>query len=222
MADDGAALLEALGIDQAHVVGMSMGGMIAQAMAIRHPRRVASLTSIMSTTGDRKHGRPATKVLRKMPKLMRGAPEDAIDNGVEMFRLISGPTFDEAVAREMAVAANARSYDPDGAARQAMAIMASPDRTAGLAGVTAPTLVVHGLVDRLVKPSGGVATAKAVPGARLLMFPDMGHDLPPSRWSELVEEIAVERAPGPDADDISRPHGRRAGLLTERDPAPPA
>jgi len=191
MADDAVGLLDHLSIDRAHVVGASMGGMISQTIAIRHPQRVLSLTSIMSNTGDRKHGAISMSLLRKMPKLMTGAADDAVENGVRMFRLISGPRFDEAKAREFVAAAVARSYCPEGAARQTMAIMASPDRTEALASVTAPTLVVHGLADRLVRPSGGVTTAKAIPGSRLVMYPDMGHDLPEHRWDEMIGEIVA-------------------------------
>jgi pimeloyl-ACP methyl ester carboxylesterase len=189
MADDTAGLLDHLGVDRTHVVGASMGGMIAQAMAIRHPLRVASLTSIMSNTGDRKNGRIKRRLLRKLPRLMSRSPEDAVDKGVEMFRLISGPHFDATLARQMAEEAIARSYCPDGAARQSVAAAASPDRTWDLGRVRVPTLVVHGLLDPLVLPSGGMATARAVPGSKLVMYPDMGHDLPRQRWDDIVAEI---------------------------------
>ena len=173
-----------------------MGGMIAQAMAIKHPDKVASLTSIMSNTGDRKHGRMKRSMLRKLPKLMVRNPDDAVANGVEMFRLISGPHFDPVAARQLGEEGFARSYQPDGAARQTMAIAASPDRTWDLRRVRVPTLVVHGLLDPLVTPSGGIATAQAVPGAKLVMYPDMGHDLPLPRWDDLIDEI-VENARKP-------------------------
>ncbi len=178
---------------------MSMGGMIAQALAIRHPDKVASLTSIMSNTGDRKHGRIKRSLLRKLPKLMVRNPDDAVANGVEMFRLISGPHFDADAARQLGEEGFARSYQPDGAARQTMAIAASPDRTWDLRRVRVPTLVVHGLLDPLVTPSGGIATAQAIPGAKLVMYPDMGHDLPRPRWDDLIDEIVENaRKAGPD------------------------
>jgi pimeloyl-ACP methyl ester carboxylesterase len=201
MADDAAGLLDHLGVDRAHVVGASMGGMIAQTIAIRHPGRVASLTSIMSNTSDRRHGRISARLLRKLPRFMNRPPEDAVRTSVEVARLTAGTQFDETAALAAATAAYERHYDPAGVARQAMAIAASPDRTDALAGVTAPTLVIHGLVDPLVRPSGGIATAKAVPGARLLMYPDMGHDLPVQRWDEVVAEIAMNasRAQSPAA-----------------------
>ncbi|MET0145405.1 MAG: alpha/beta fold hydrolase [Ilumatobacteraceae bacterium] len=191
MADDAAALLGHLDIDAAHVVGASMGGMIAQSMTIRHPARVRSLTSIMSNTGDRKNGKPRKTLLRKLPTLIAKRPEQAVDNGVEVFRLISGPHFDPSAARELAEAGFQRSHDPAGVARQTMAIAASPDRTWDLRRVRVPTLVVHGLVDPLVQPSGGLATAKAIPGAKLVMYPDMGHDLPRTRWDDIVAEITA-------------------------------
>ncbi|MGK2930062.1 MAG: alpha/beta fold hydrolase [Acidimicrobiales bacterium] len=190
LADDAAGLLEALDIDAAHVVGASMGGMIAQALAIRHEHRVRSLTSIMSNPGDGS-GSAAAKVLLKLARRGKPRRERAVDQTVATFRAISGPHFDEAEYRPLAEAAVARSYRPDGTARQTAAIMASPDRTAYLEMLRTPTLVVHGLVDPLVRPSGGTATAKAVPGSRLLMFPDMGHDLPAPRLDEIVEAIAV-------------------------------
>ncbi|MFV0308446.1 MAG: alpha/beta fold hydrolase [Desertimonas sp.] len=195
MARDGIGLLDHLGIARAHVVGMSMGGMIVQTMAIEHPERVASMTSVMSNTGDRKHGKAKMRLLRKMASFARRRRKgaDPIDLGVESFRLISGPHFDEAGLRQMTAEALERSDDVEGTARQLMAIQASPDRTEGLRGVTAPTLVVHGLVDPLVQPDGGMATAQAVPGARLVMYPDMGHDLPRPRWGQMIGEI-VETA----------------------------
>jgi pimeloyl-ACP methyl ester carboxylesterase len=193
MAKDAVALLDHLGIAKAHVVGASMGGMIVQTIAIEHPGRVASMTSIMSNTGDRKHGKAKWSVLAKMARLQTKDRSRAIDNGVEGFRLISGPHFDAGRTRELLEAALARSDDQAGAARQMMAIAASPDRTPGLGRVKAPTLVVHGLLDPLVQPDGGMATAQAVPGARLVMYPDMAHDLPLARWPHIVGEI-VETA----------------------------
>jgi pimeloyl-ACP methyl ester carboxylesterase len=189
MAADAVALLDALDIESAHVVGASMGGMIVQTMAIEHPARVRSLTSIMSNTGDRKHGRIAARLISKMVRLPAPTRETAVERSVTTFRLVSGPHFDESYHRVQAEANVARSYRPQGAARQTAAIAASPDRTPGLRRVKVPTLVVHGLVDPLVKPSGGVATARAVPGARLIMYPDMGHDLPQARWVDMFAEI---------------------------------
>jgi pimeloyl-ACP methyl ester carboxylesterase len=191
MADDAVGLLDHLGIDKAHVVGISMGGMISQSIAIAHPNRVASLTSIMSNTGDRKNGRIHRSLYRKMPKTFARSKDEAIEKGLLAFEYISGPHFDEGKAelRSLLELALSRSWDREGTGRETMAIAASPDRTEALHSVTAPTLVIHGLVDPLVQPSGGIATAKAIPGSRLLTFPDMGHDLPRVRWDEMIDAI---------------------------------
>ncbi len=190
MAADAAGLLDALGVGAAHVVGVSMGGMIAQTMAIEHPAVVRSLTSIMSNTGDGTHGVVAPTLLPKLARLARTVTrESAIERSVQLNAIISGPEYDPDERRKLARRNLERSFRPDAVARQTAAIMASPDRTEALAHVHVPTLVVHGLVDRLVKPSGGMATARAIPGSRLVMYPDMGHDLPISRWDELVDEI---------------------------------
>jgi pimeloyl-ACP methyl ester carboxylesterase len=195
MGDDAAGLLDHLGIGAAHVVGASMGGMIAQTLAIAHPEKVRSLTSIMSNTGDRLHGRVAPALLNRLRKLA-GDPKDltvqrAVDRGVAMYRLIGGPHFEEELTRQVFVVAANRSVDVIGTAHQTVAIAASPDRTAQLRQLDVPTLVIHGLLDQLVLPSGGVATVKAIPGARLLAFPDMAHDLPRPRWPEMVDAIVA-------------------------------
>ena len=190
MADDAVGLLDALDVARADVVGMSMGGMIAQSIAIQHPARVRSLTSIMSTTGSRRVGQPTPRVIRKSVRRKPPTRETAIDQAVAVFREISGPAFDEREFREFARASIERSYRPAGTARQTAAIIASPDRTDQLRRLDVPTLVVHGLVDPLVRPSGGIATAKAIPNSRLLMFNDMGHDFPPTRAAEIVDAIA--------------------------------
>lgn len=199
MAADLVGLLDALGIDKAHIAGMSMGGMIAQQVAIDHPDRVLSLCSIMSTTGARFVGTPRPHVVKAFLKRKRVTIEAAVDDAVAFFRLISGPTFDDTEFRALAEASISRSYRPEGSARQLAAIMASPDRTPGLRRLRVPTLVIHGTRDPLVTPSGGVATLNAVPGARLLMFNDMGHDLPRTRWGEMAAAIRenADRAAAP-------------------------
>lgn len=189
MAADAAGLLDALAIESAHVVGMSMGGMIAQQLTIDHGSRVRSLTSIMSNPGDGRSGRIAPKVMAKMARRPQPTRETAAQQSVDNFTLFSGPHFDPEEHLLRSKRSVERSFRPVGVARQTAAIMASPDRTPGLGSVTAPTLVVHGLVDTLVRPSGGIATARAVPGSRLVMYPDMGHDLPRPRWGELVAAI---------------------------------
>ncbi len=189
MAADGAGLLEALSIESAHVVGMSMGGMIAQAMAINHPSKVKSLCSVMSNTGDRKNGGIAFSLVRKYGRRPAPTIENAVEESVFANSLTAGDHFDEDELRERTKISVARSFTPAGSARQAAAIGGSADRTARLRQLKVPTLVIHGLKDPLVKPSGGVATAAAVPGSRLLMFGDMGHDIPRPRWPEIAEAI---------------------------------
>ena len=189
MAKDAVGLLDALNIERAHVVGMSMGGMIAQTMAIEHPSRVRSLTSIMSTTGNPRVGRPKTSVLLRAGKLTRGSKETFPERQAALFKLFSGSLYDELEIREVAKLSVERNFTPDGTARQMAAIMASPDRTPLLKKLNVPTLVVHGLEDGLVQPSGGYATTKAILGARLLAFPDMGHNLPQARIPEILDEI---------------------------------
>lgn len=191
MATDSVGLLDALEIESAHVVGISMGGMIAQEMAIAYPERVRSLCSIMSSTGDRKNGLIGTGLLLKLARLRPPSKKRAVAYIEKIFFLISGPHLDPVRVREMAEASVARSFKPDGVARQSAAIAGSRDRTELLGSVTAPTLVIHGLLDQLVLLSGGIATAQAVPGSRLLAFGDMGHDLPRPRLEEIRDAIVT-------------------------------
>ncbi len=192
MAQDAVGLLGALELGPAHVIGASMGGMIAQTMAARHPECVRSLVSIMSTTGSRRAGQPA---LRMYPMLLRrpsAGREAYAQRTSRVFAAIGStglPRDDEAV-REMALASYDRDHDPHGPGRQLAAILAAGDRTAEVRGIRAPTLVIHGSADPLVAPSGGRATARAVTGARMLEIEGMGHDLPPAAWPQLIEAIA--------------------------------
>jgi pimeloyl-ACP methyl ester carboxylesterase len=198
MADDAAGLLDHLGIQAAHVVGASMGGMIGQTLAIKHPERVLSLTSIMSTTGQRSVGRPKLRVwsvlVRRAPRQKQGF----IDHFVRVFKMIGsrGFGFDEARIRELASATYERDHDPAGTGRQLAAILASGDRTAGLHSVRVPATVIHGRDDPLVPFRGGRATAEAIPDARLIAIPGMGHDLPREVWPQVVDAVAetAERA----------------------------
>jgi pimeloyl-ACP methyl ester carboxylesterase len=198
MADDAFGLLDHLGIEAAHVVGASMGGMIAQEMAIRRPERVLSLTSIMSTTGERRAGRPK---LRVWSVVMRRAPrgkEAYVDYFVRTFRMIGSKGFpvDEARIRAVAAASYERGHHPAGTGRQLAAIMASGDRTERLRELRVPTTVIHGTADPLVPFRGGRATAEAIAGAKLIAIPGMGHDLPRAVWPQVVDAIVetTERA----------------------------
>jgi pimeloyl-ACP methyl ester carboxylesterase len=193
MADDTFGLMDQLEIERAHVAGVSMGGMIGQTMAVERPERVLSLTSIMSTTGERRAGMPK---LRVWSVLMRRAParRDAfVEYFVRMFRMIGSPGFpqDEPRIRELASATFDRCHCPEGTARQLAAILASGDRTAALRHLRLPTTVIHGTDDPLIPFRGGVATARAIPGAELVAIPGMGHDMPREIWPELI--AAVDR-----------------------------
>jgi len=196
MADDAAGLLEALGLASAHVVGASMGGMIAQAVAARHPARVRSLTSIMSTTGNRWRGQPAVRIY---PYLLARPPrtkEEGVERIARVFRVIGSPGFerDEEELRTMAALAWDRDSSRTGTARQLAAIIASGDRTPDVRRISTPTLVIHGTNDRMVRPSGGRATARAIPGSRLMLVRGMGHDLPRAVWPRLIGAIAEHAA----------------------------
>jgi pimeloyl-ACP methyl ester carboxylesterase len=192
MALDTVGLLDALGVDRAHVVGISMGGMIAQELAIRHPDRVRSLCSIMSTTGDRAVGQPTPEARAALFMPEAADREGAIERGVRILSVISSPGYQrtDEWMREHVAEAYDRAYRPAGGARQLTAIIASPDRTSALRGVAVPTVVIHGEADPLIDVSGGKATADAVPGAELLLFPGLGHDLPEALWPTFADAVA--------------------------------
>jgi len=191
MAADTVGLLDALDIETTHLAGVSMGGMISQTVAALHPARVRTLTSIMSTTGSRLIGRPAFSTLRLMGAKPPKSREEAIESAVTMFRHISshGFPFDEAWVREKAGIGWDRDPTAGGVGRQLGAILKSGNRTAWLRKITAPTLVIHGDRDRMVRPTGGAATARAIPGARLETVPGMGHDLPAGAWPTLLDLV---------------------------------
>ena len=201
MAADAVGLLDALGFGKAHVVGASMGGAIAQTMAIEHPDRVRSLTSMMSTTGNMSVGQPSPDVLREVFAGPRATTRDeVIQQTLRAFRAVGSPGYptDEKEVAARAGSAYDRSHDPIGVARQAVASVASGDRTERLRHLEVPTLVIHGLADRMCDVSGGRATAEAIPGAELVLIEGMGHGLPPGLRSQLAGRIAefVWRAEG--------------------------
>jgi pimeloyl-ACP methyl ester carboxylesterase len=198
MADDAFGLLDHLGIERAHVAGTSMGGMIAQTMAIRRPDRVLSLASMLSTTGDRRVGTPK---LRVWSVLMRRAPRDRdsfVEYFVRVFRMIGSPAYrvDEHRARELAAATYDRGVHSAGTARQLAAILASGSRRSALRELDVPTVVIHGESDPLVPLRAGIATARAIPNAELVRIPGMGHDMPRELWPTFVDAISrnAERA----------------------------
>ena len=210
MADDAARLLIELDLAPAHVIGASMGGMIAQTLAAQRPERVRSLVSIMSNTGALSNGQPA---LRMYPLFLRRPSvgrEQYIAHFERLFAAIGsrGLPRDPQEIRELATLSYERDHDPAGSGRQLAAIIASGDRTAEVREISAPTLVVHGTADPLVRPSGGRATARAIKGAKLKTIEGMGHDLPRAAWQQIIEAIAANAA--------------RAGGSPDRHPPLPA
>jgi pimeloyl-ACP methyl ester carboxylesterase len=190
MAEDGLAVLDALGIDGANVSGISMGGMIAQTLAVTHPDRVRSLTSIMSTTGRRTVGWQHPSV---MPTLLsKGGGKDAyVKSSVATWKLIGSPAYPETedAVRRRAAETYDRGVTAAGVARQMLAVITQPNRTKTLGRVTVPTTVIHGLADKMVHVSGGRATSMAVPGSELILIDGMGHDLPADLWETYVAAI---------------------------------
>jgi pimeloyl-ACP methyl ester carboxylesterase len=199
MADDLIGLLDALGLENAHLVGASMGGFIVQTAAIAHPDRVSSLTLIMTSTGSRRVGqarpRLITRLLGKRGTLDR---EAAMELAVETFGVIGsrGDLFDAEHVRDLAGRSYDRAHDPAGYVRQLGAVLAQSNRTRALTRVQVPTLVMHGLHDPLVNVSGGIALAKLIRGAKFVGFSGMGHDLPRRLWNQYADEILLITKPG--------------------------
>lgn len=197
IAADAVGVLDALGIAKAHVVGASMGGMIAQLVAADHGERVLSLTSIMSTTGNPAlpPASPEAMAVLTTPSPHPSDTEAFAAHGLKNARVIGSPgyPFDEAHMRERILSDANRAYNPAGVMRQYAAVVADGDRRAKLARITAPTVVVHGADDPLVPVSGGRDTADSIPGAELRVIPGMGHDLPPQLFEKLVEAVTAVR-----------------------------
>ena len=209
MADDALAVMDALGWPDAHAVGASLGGMIAQALAIRHPGRVRTLTSIMSTPSARIATMPTLAAIRALARAAGTpvtSPDQAADRAVALKRIIGSPGYplDEDMVRDIAARSfqrhpNAEQGERDNQ-RQRAAVIASGDRRRALAGLRIPALVIHGEQDPVIRPRGGRATARAIPGARLVTYPGMGHDLPAALWPSIVGEITAHTS----GDRLSR------------------
>lgn len=198
MANDAAAVLDALHIPAAHICGASLGGMIAQTLTINHPTRVKTLTSIMSSTGNRALPPPKPEA---MAALMAPAPQDRegiMQRAVETAKVIGSPDYpaDEAELRDRAGADYDRSFNPTGTARQMAAATVQQDRRSDLANVSVPSLVIHGKADSLVPITGGVDTHEAIPNSELWAIEGMGHDLPKALWPELIARISAHTSLG--------------------------
>ncbi|MGV1048067.1 MAG: alpha/beta fold hydrolase [Solirubrobacterales bacterium] len=207
MARDTVGLMDHLGIDSAHLVGASMGGMIVQTAAIEYPERVRSIVSMMSTTGSRWTGLPSLKAFGVLLGTPPRGREAMIERGVKTFKVIGSPgfEFDEERVRDVAGRSYDRGYGAAGVLRQLHAITASGDRTQALRRLDLPATVIHGSRDPLVRPAGGRATARAIPGARLRIVEGMGHDLPRPVWPQIVEEVAATAARARDAAAAAQP-----------------
>ena len=188
MAEDAIAVLDAVGAQKAHVMGLSMGGMIVQHLAIDHPDRLLSMTSVMSRTGEEEYGQSAPDALAVLMAPPAASRDEYIENHVKALRVYgSKPEWlDDDVSRERAAAAYDRCFCPQGVGRQMMAVMRDGSRADDLRKVTVPTLVLHGSRDTLIDPSGGRRTAELVPGAQYVEIEGMGHDYPPAVWDQWV------------------------------------
>ncbi len=212
MADDAVGLLDHLGIDRAHVVGASMGGMISQLIAINHPERVRSLVSIMSTTGGWRVGLPKPKMLPMILRRPRKDREGYVEDMMTTFRAIGSKRYPppEAELRSLAERCFERGVTPAGTARQLAAIQTAPDRAPKLRRLSLPATVIHGKSDPLIMPSGGRATAAAIPGAKLVMLDGMAHDLPRPLWPQIIEAILQTTAAAAPVSPRGAEAGRRS------------
>ncbi len=188
--DDAFGLLDQLGIERAHIFGASMGGMIVQTMAVEHPERVLSMTSVMSTTGEPEYFQSDPKAMAALMTPPPSEREAFIAFSVDRGALFSSPRYyDKAQTAERAALSYDRAFYPEGAGRQLAAIRASADRSAALRELGVPTLVIHGRADTLILPMGGERTAELIPAANLLMLNDMGHDVPEPLWPLIVDAV---------------------------------
>jgi pimeloyl-ACP methyl ester carboxylesterase len=190
MAADAVGLMDVLGLESSHIVGASMGGMIAQTIAIEYPKKVRSLTSMMSTTGNSSVGQPDFGALANL-----GAPpkdkQGYIDWQVRALKVIGSPKypFDEQAAADRAARSWDRDHDPLGMLRQSVAVLKSGDRTDKLKKINVPALVIHGSNDKMCDVSGGRATSEAIPNAELIIYDGMGHGFPQQLWADIADQI---------------------------------
>ncbi len=196
MAQDTIGLIDALDLGRVHLVGVSMGGFIAQTVALRAPERLRTLTLLMTSTGSRRVGRTSKRVLMTALRRRADGRAAAIEGSVNTFRVIGSPgyPFEEPLIRELATRSYERAHDPAGQRRQLAAVATQVDRTAQLRGLQTPTLVIHGLNDPVVDCSGGLALARTIPHARFIGFEGMGHDLPRELWPAVLTAIAAHTA----------------------------
>ncbi|KKL77333.1 hypothetical protein LCGC14_2035940 [marine sediment metagenome] len=196
MADDAIGLLDALNIEKAHICGVSMGGMIVQVITIRHPSRVLSLTSIMSTTGDRSLPQPTQETVQALFKPIPPERDVYIENYIRVGKILygSGFPYNEQKGRKLAGRLFDRCFYPHGLGRQMLAIMANGNRKSKLSSVKVPTLIIHGNNDPLVLIDGGKDTHNAIPGSELIIIDGMGHSLPPETWTQVTDAIKANAA----------------------------
>jgi pimeloyl-ACP methyl ester carboxylesterase len=196
MAADAVRLADVLRLGRMHVIGASMGGMIGQVLAALHPDRVASLVSIMSNSGSRWSGQPALGAYRLFLKEAPPEKEAFVEHVLQLFRVVGsrGDLFDEEYVRDVTARSFDRDHDPAGVSRQLGAVLKTGNRKELLRSIKVPTTVIHGKEDKLVRPSGGRATARLIPGARLIEIDGMGHDLPRGVWPKIIDAIAENAA----------------------------
>ncbi len=195
MAADVIAVLDTLGVDRAHVMGVSMGGMIVQALAIEYPERLRSIVSVMSNTGEVEYGQPTPEARARLFGPPATNREEAVQNHLAGLRIWGSPgKVDEDAQARFAGEAYDRAFDPAGVGRQMVAITASGPRADALGHVRVPTLVLHGSADTLITPSGGQRTAELIPGAEFVLLDGMGHDYPVAFWDEWVEVVTAHAA----------------------------
>lgn len=192
MAADVIAVLDALGVPAAHICGQSLGGMIAQHVALEHPARVMSLTSISSSTGNLEFGKPTDEAMAALTEAPATTRHEQIERDIAHRRIWASPSwFDEDLAREYFEQCYDRAYRPTAGVRHFAAMLESGSRDGELSSLAVPAIVIHGALDPLISPDGGTHTASLIPGAELLMIDGMGHDLPQQVWQQVISAITA-------------------------------